>query len=101
MAGFSRFTSVTTAIDHQYKILFPGQGTQYVGMTKTLSHRLPPSIDAVFRTADSVFGFDIRKMCLEGPQGALNQTIHCQPAVVVTSLAAYEAIKLENPLVEL
>ena len=75
----------------QRKILFSGQGSQYVGMTS----KLPQSnaVDSIYATASSVLGYDLRALCLEGPQERLNETIHCQPAVVVGSLAALEELK--------
>lgn len=75
----------------QYKILFSGQGSQYVGMTS----KLPKSdaVDSIYATASNVLGYDLRALCLEGPQERLNETIHCQPAVVVGSLAALEELK--------
>lgn len=77
----------------QYKFLFPGQGSQYVGMTGRFS---PPTVDTLFSTANDILGYDIRTLCLEGPQDSLNKTLHCQPAVVIASLTAYEHIKISN-----
>lgn len=45
----------------------------------------------------SSYSYDLLKLCLEGPQSELNQTIHCQPATLVTSLAALERLKEERP----
>lgn len=44
-----------------------------------------------------VFRYDLLKLCLEGPQEKLNQTVYCQPAVMVASLAALEHLKEERP----
>ena len=78
-----------------YAFLFPGQGSQYVGMTQKLSNR--PAIDAVFRKAESVLGYDLHSLCLSGPQSRLDETVICQPAVVATSLATAESLKQDKP----
>ena len=77
----------------QYKFLFPGQGSQYVGMTSRFS---PPTVETLFSMANDILGYDIRTICLKGPQDLLDQTLHCQPAVVIASLTAYEHIKISN-----
>ena len=82
--------ALSEAVKRPRKLLFPGQGSQYVGMTG----KLPPSqaVDSLYATAASALGYDLRALCLEGPQERLNETIHCQPAVVVASLAALEQL---------
>lgn len=82
--------ALSEAVKRPQKLLFPGQGSQYVGMTG----KLPPSqaVDSLYATAASALGYDLRALCLEGPQERLNETIHCQPAVVVASLAALEQL---------
>ena len=80
-----------------YAFLFPGQGTQVVGMTKKFADI--PSVAEMFRTAESVLGYDLKSLCLQGPQSVLDQTVHCQPAVVVASLAALESLKQTQPQV--
>ena len=75
----------------QRKVLFSGQGSQYVGMTSKLPQT--HAVDSIYAAASSVLGYDLRALCLEGPQERLNETIHCQPAVVVGSLAALEELK--------
>ncbi|XP_029455954.1 malonyl-CoA-acyl carrier protein transacylase, mitochondrial [Rhinatrema bivittatum] len=69
-------------------VLFPGQGSQFVGMGKGLLKY--PAVRAMFAAADKVLGYDLLHLCLNGPQEQLNKTIHCQPAVFVTSLASAE-----------
>ena len=80
-----------------YAFLFPGQGSQVVGMTKKLCDI--PSVADIFATAERVLGYDLKTLCLRGPQAVLDQTVHCQPAVVVASLAALEALKKSQPQV--
>jgi [acyl-carrier-protein] S-malonyltransferase len=78
--------------------LFPGQGAQTVGMCKELDHELPAA-SALFDRAGEVLGFDLRKLCLEGPAEALEATDVSQPAIFVASLAALESLKSTDPAV--
>ena len=75
--------------------LFPGQGSQAVGMlneTKDL-----PSVKKMLETANNVLGYDLLKLCSEGPKEDLDNTIYSQPALFVAGLAAVEKMKTENP----
>ncbi len=76
-------------------ILFPGQGSQYVGMGKDLI-KFPAARD-LFDAASEIMKFDLVKLMFNGPKEKLNQTKYCQPAVVVCSLAALEKLKEERP----
>lgn len=76
-------------------ILFPGQGSQYVGMGKDLL-KFPIAKD-LFELASYLLGYDLLKLCLNGPKEKLDQTRYCQPAILVTSLAAVERLKEERP----
>lgn len=76
-------------------ILFPGQGAQFVGMAKDLL-KFPGARD-IFELANEILKYDLLKLCLEGPKKDLDQTIHCQPAVMVASLAALERLREERP----
>jgi len=76
--------------------LFPGQGAQAVGMCRELDAELP-AVRALFDRAAEVLGFDLRKLCLEGPAEALEATDVSQPAIFVASLAALESLKQANP----
>lgn len=50
----------------------------------------------LFDKASEVLGYDLLKLCFEGPKSKLDQTIHCQPAVFVASMAAFEKMKSEQ-----
>lgn len=76
-------------------LLFPGQGSQFVGMGRGLLRY--PNVKDMFRVAHKILGYDLLSLCLEGPKGELMKTVHCQPAVFVTSLAAVERLNHENP----
>uniref|UniRef100_A0A3B4YD54 Malonyl-CoA-acyl carrier protein transacylase, mitochondrial n=1 Tax=Seriola lalandi dorsalis TaxID=1841481 RepID=A0A3B4YD54_SERLL len=75
--------------------LFPGQGSQFVGMCRGLLKY--PNVKDMFRVAQKILGYDLLSLCLEGPEEELMKTVHCQPAVFVTSLAAVERLNRENP----
>jgi [acyl-carrier-protein] S-malonyltransferase len=75
--------------------LFAGQGSQYVGMGKDLCENFPES-RAIFDRAKAVLGFDIARICFEGPEDQLKITKISQPAIVTVSIAAFEAFKSKN-----
>lgn len=78
-------------------LLFPGQGTQYVGMGKDFCENFREARD-IFHQASEVLGFDIAKLCFHGKQEELNKTSVCQPAILVTSIAIYEVLKRNSSI---
>ncbi|HUG48084.1 MAG TPA: ACP S-malonyltransferase [Candidatus Limnocylindria bacterium] len=70
--------------------VFPGQGSQYVGMGQMLGH-VSPAAAEVFRACDDALGESLTQLCFEGPQEALDQTINAQPAILATSIAYLRA----------
>ncbi|XP_053955848.1 probable malonyl-CoA-acyl carrier protein transacylase, mitochondrial [Anastrepha ludens] len=76
-------------------VLFPGQGAQYVGMAAQLMRF--PSARSIFELANEVLGYDLLKLCIEGPLVKLNRTEYAQLAVMVSSLAALEQLREERP----
>lgn len=71
--------------------LFPGQGSQKVGMGKDLVER-HPHLRALFARADEVLGFGITKLCFEGPEEELVQTQNTQPAIFLVSMAILDVL---------
>jgi len=86
--------------------IFPGQGSQVVGMGKDLAERYP-SAARVFEEANDAIGIDLRTLCFNGPQDELDRTANTQPALVTTSIAALRAAeeavgaRLREPVVVL
>jgi [acyl-carrier-protein] S-malonyltransferase len=76
--------------------LFPGQGAQTVGMGRALMESTPQAKD-VFVRAAQILGYDLLDICLNGPAEKLDSTVHSQPALFVTSLAALEWLKANKP----
>lgn len=76
--------------------LFPGQGTQFVGMGKALFDGSRAARE-MFERADAALGWSISKLCFEGPESELVLTKHTQPAVVTTSIAALAALREKYP----
>lgn len=74
--------------------IFPGQGSQSVGMGKDLYENFKTA-KQIFDKADEVLGKSISKICFEGSDEDLKQTINTQPAILTTSIAALEALKSE------
>ena len=72
--------------------LFPGQGSQYAGMGRSLAEAFPAA-RACFETADEALGFPLSKLCFEGPDEELKQTENTQPALLAVSIAAYTVLK--------
>lgn len=75
--------------------IFPGQGSQYVGMGREI-YRISPQAKSIFDKADKILGFSLTKLCFDGPQEELKATINCQPAIFTLSIASLEAFK-SNP----
>ena len=72
--------------------VFPGQGSQWVGMGRDLYQNFD-SAKAIFDQADGVLGFSLSKLCFDGPEDELLQTINAQPAIVTVSFACLEATR--------
>lgn len=74
--------------------VFPGQGSQYVGMGAELVRRFPAAAHA-YERADAALGIQLSRMILEGPAEELDETINAQPAILATSVAFLDAMREE------
>ncbi|HEY5932116.1 MAG TPA: acyltransferase domain-containing protein, partial [Nitrospira sp.] len=70
-------------------LVFPGQGSQSVGMGKAL-YDAHPSLKPVYDEASTVLGYDVAELCFTGPAERLNLTEFTQPALLVSSVAAWK-----------
>jgi len=75
--------------------VFPGQGAQATGMGRSLLEH--DASRAVMEAANEILGYDLTSICLNGPDEELHSTIRSQPALFVTSIAAVEKMKAEQP----
>ena len=80
-----------------FSVIFPGQGSQSVGMGKNLYNNYR-FIKELFDKADEILGFSLSKIILEGPKEELNQTENTQPAIFLVSYSIFEMIKRETEL---
>ncbi len=72
--------------------VFPGQGSQYVGMGKALYEAYQEARE-VFEEASQALGYDVAKLCFEGPKQELDRTFRTQPALLTVSIAAFRVLK--------
>jgi [acyl-carrier-protein] S-malonyltransferase len=73
-------------------VLFPGQGSQYLGMGRQFIET-DADCAAIMEQAEAVCDFPLRKLCLEGPIEELTRAIHLQPAITVTNLVCWQALQ--------
>ena len=76
--------------------LFPGQGAQSVGMCKSIYDKYACA-KSLFDRAAEILGYDLAKLCFEGPVEQLDSTVYSQPALFVSALAALEMLKEVKP----
>jgi len=74
--------------------VFPGQGSQKVGMGKELYDNYDVARDA-FNEANEALGFDLAKLCFEGPKDELKDTANCQPAIITHSQTLVKLISMQ------
>lgn len=76
-------------------LVFPGQGSQKVGMGKEIAAAYPAAKE-VFEQADAALGYSISKLCFEGPEKELELTANSQPAILATSIATWRVLEKEG-----
>jgi [acyl-carrier-protein] S-malonyltransferase len=76
-------------------LLFPGQGSQYVGMLKEVMDR--PAVKEMLAKAEEILGWDPKELALNGPEDKLSETRFTQPLMLIAGLAALDKLKEEKP----
>ena len=74
--------------------IFPGQGSQYVGMGKELAEHFSVAQET-FNEANGALGFDLQRLCFEGPEDELKLTANTQPSILTVSIAALRVLRQE------
>ena len=80
-----------------FSVVFPGQGSQFVGMGKEL-HSEFSNVRELFQQADDVLDFSFSKLILEGPKDKLDETENTQPSIFLISYSIYQVIKKETKI---
>src|SRR5574339_398684 len=75
--------------------VFPGQGSQFVGMGKELAETYPAARE-IFSEADTTLGFGLSQLMWQGPAEELNDTVNTQPALYIHSVAAWRTFRLHD-----
>ncbi len=83
---------ILNSMKARFAFVFPGQGSQHVGMGKQL-YDASPAARRIFEQADAILGFPLSTLCFEGPKEELDDTINAQPAILTVSVACLEALK--------
>lgn len=87
-----RATQTVDLLNEKIALVFPGQGSQFVGMGRAL-YDASAAARKVFDQADEILGFPLSRLCFHGPADELEDTINAQPAILTVSIAALEAMK--------
>src|SRR3954470_7860642 len=82
--------------DSKIALIFPGQGSQVVGMGKDLAEKYPVA-QQTFEEADEALGYKLSQLCFEGPEEQLRMTEITQPAILTASVAALRVLETRLP----
>src|SRR5579864_6103771 len=85
-----------TNSNHSIALLFPGQGSQSVGMGKDLAEKYPEA-RRTFEEADEALGYKLSQVCFEGPEDQLRMTEITQPAILTVSIATLRVLETRTP----
>jgi [acyl-carrier-protein] S-malonyltransferase len=91
-----RMTRLDLMNDTTIALIFPGQGSQAVGMGKELAEKYPAARQT-FEEADEALGYKLSQLCFEGPEDQLRLTEITQPAILTTSIAALRVLESRVP----
>lgn len=92
----SRVFMSTIPVSYKVGFMFPGQGAQAVGMGGGLANDIPAA-KALYDTASAILGYDLLSKCVNGPKEELDSTVIAQTAIFVSSMAALEKLKIDEP----
>jgi len=84
--------------DNQLAIVFPGQGSQTVGMLADISNLYPQPVQETFAQASEALGYDLWKLVQNGPAEELDKTVHTQPALLAASYAIWRIIRSSSAI---
>ena len=76
--------------------MFPGQGSQKVGMGREFAERHPALVERYFKPADDILGYGLTDLCFNGPEEALRQTDNTQPAIFLVSMAVLDLLRSQG-----
>eukprot|EP01038_Epipyxis_sp_PR26KG_P004741 gene4741-6652_t len=88
--------SMSSTISYKVGFMFPGQGAQAVGMAGALCNEHPEA-KSLFDKASTILGYDLLSKCVNGPKEELDSTVVAQTAIFVSSMAALEKLKKDDP----
>ncbi len=83
---------ILSIVRSRVALVFPGQGSQYVGMGRDL-YEVSPVARSFFERADAALGYPLSRIIFEGPQLDLDDTVNAQPAILTVSVACFEALR--------